>query len=637
MRYEFSAFYKITNKEGVMGETNMSNTLRRVVFAFMLVMLFCPLSLLADDESVETFEQELLALKKISTNSPEQVVRSLVEMAPNLNQMPSELQHQYWLLQAHSFTLTNKSEQAISLLRQKLEAPITINYLKYHTKMLVLLANIYSFENRYFEALQILHQLLPKLTQVQDIDTEASGYRQAIELFGLMKMHDEALKYAHILYAKLDNIQTPRFRCFTTSIYAESMDNVYRQNKTEWPRLFKLYTDALYECQQADATMMMSVALRGQAALLIEQNELVVARHKLERALALSLAVSYEYDVASALILLSEVDMQEQQLITAKARLLKALSMANELGDKELLAKIYLPLSVLSEKLVETPEALNYRKLYQQNYFAVLGETQSLIIAFETSKLDFLEKERQLSFLNRERDLYLANKQIAERERTNMLLFVTLLVGGVFFLVILAAVSVKQKRTYKRLAQTDALTGIYNRGAGQNLGENTFVQVCARQADFSVIAFDLDLFKTINDNFGHATGDWALKKVVKVIKSIVRDGDIFARMGGEEFVILLPFTDEAKAIDIAEKCREALENIDSHHSGHDFTLSASFGVTQNTESDLSLDPMLQRADNAVYSGKAQGGNKVVVADNSMSNVFKPRKLTQKPRSQKARS
>ncbi|WP_299490472.1 GGDEF domain-containing protein [uncultured Shewanella sp.] len=616
-----------------MGEVNINKAIiDKVMFVSALLILLYPLSLWANNKQIEIFEQELSALEKVTMSSPAHVVKALVEMAPDLSKMPLEFQYRYWLLQAHSFTLTNKSEQAISLLKQKLETSVTAGALTYHAKMLVLLASIYSFDNRYFEAMQILHQLLPKLTQVQDINTEVSGYRQVIELFGLMKMHDEALKYAHTLYAKLDNIHTPRFRCFASSIYAESMDNVNRKNQAEWPKLFKLYTDALYECQQADETMMMSVALRGQAALLIEQNELIVARNKLERALALSLAVSYEYDVASALILLAKVDMQEQQLITAKARLLKALSMANVLKDQELLARIYLPLSVLSEKLGETPEALNYRKLYQENYFAVLGETQSLIIAFETSKLDFLEKERQLSFLNRERDLYLANKQIAERERTNMLLFVTLLVGGVFFLVILAAVSVKQKRTYKRLAQTDALTGIYNRGAGQNIGENTFIQVCARQAEFSVIAFDLDLFKNINDSFGHATGDWALKKVVKVIKSIIRDGDIFARMGGEEFVVLLPFTSENKAVELAEKCRLALSKIETHHSGHDFILSASFGVTQNTDADLSLDPMLQRADNAVYAGKAQGGNKVVVADKSMSQVFKPKPLTQRARS-----
>ncbi len=600
---------------------------------FVFVLIFSGF-LAADEDSllVSQFEERIAELERLATRAPEKVATGIAEISPVVERVSPELQYQFALLKAQSLTLSGQANEAIALLQQKLQLDNDISLLKYHTQALVLLANIYTFNNRFLDALQVLHQLLPALSKVENTRVEVLGYRQAIELFGLMKMYDEALKYAHILYAKLENVQSPRLRCFASSIYAESMDNVYRKNQAEWPSLFKLYTDALYECQQADETMMMSVALRGQAALLIEQNELIVARVKLERALALSLEVSYEYDVASALILLAQVDMQEQQLIRGKARLLKALTMANELKDKELLAKIYLPLSVLSEKLAETTEALNYRKLYQENYFAVLGETQSLIIAFETSKLDFLEKERQLSFLNRERDLYLANKQIAERERTNMLLFVTLLVGGVFFLVILAAVSVKQKRTYKRLAQTDALTGIYNRGAGQNIGENSFVQVCARQADFSVIAFDLDLFKSINDNFGHATGDWALKKVVKVIKSIVRDGDIFARMGGEEFVILLPFTAENKAIEMAEKCRVALGSIDTHHSGHDFTLSASFGVTQNTGSDLSLDPMLQRADNAVYSGKAQGGNKVVVADKSMSKPFKPRPLSQRAHS-----
>ena len=147
-----------------------------------------------------------------------------------------------------------------------------------------------------------------------------------------------------------------------------------------------------------------------------------------------------------------------------------------------------------------------------------------------------------------------------------------------------------------------------NRGAGQDLGENLFVQAAARGGDFCVILFDLDHFKRINDSYGHGTGDWALKKVVEVLKPHIRNGDIFARLGGEEFALFLPYANEAKGLDVAEQCRSRIEAIDTHLSGHKFTITASFGVSGMTKDDLSLDPLLHRADMALYTAKSNGRN-----------------------------
>jgi len=123
---------------------------------------------------------------------------------------------------------------------------------------------------------------------------------------------------------------------------------------------------------------------------------------------------------------------------------------------------------------------------------------------------------------------------------------------------------------------------------------------------------DLDLFKSINDRFGHATGDWTLKKVTHVIQDIIRPTDIFCRMGGEEFVLYLPNTDEQTASVLAESIRSEIESINTKYSGHNFSISISIGISSLDEGDLSLDPLLSRADIALYESKRQGRNKVLI-------------------------
>ena len=104
---------------------------------------------------------------------------------------------------------------------------------------------------------------------------------------------------------------------------------------------------------------------------------------------------------------------------------------------------------------------------------------------------------------------------------------------------------------------------------------------------------------------------WALKKVVDSLKSHIRNGDVFARIGGEEFAILLPYADEEKGMEVAEQCRARIEAIDTQHSGHKFVITASFGVSGLMADDLSLDPLFHRADMALYAAKANGRNTVV--------------------------
>ena len=122
--------------------------------------------------------------------------------------------------------------------------------------------------------------------------------------------------------------------------------------------------------------------------------------------------------------------------------------------------------------------------------------------------------------------------------------------------------------------------------------------------------FDLDHFKSINDRFGHDTGDWVLKQVADACRTVCRRIDHIGRIGGEEFAILLSRCDLRDATRAAEDCRMRVASIDTRSSGHKFLVTASFGVTASPLSGYDLAKLLSHADKMLYRAKREGRNRV---------------------------
>jgi diguanylate cyclase (GGDEF)-like protein/PAS domain S-box-containing protein len=154
-------------------------------------------------------------------------------------------------------------------------------------------------------------------------------------------------------------------------------------------------------------------------------------------------------------------------------------------------------------------------------------------------------------------------------------------------------------------ATTDLLTGIYNRQKFIEELELEIDRVKHYNSTFALIMIDLDHFKEFNDNFGHDVGDTILKEVSNVISKQIRRTDIFARWGGEEFMIIAPeFQKKKAAVELAEKIRMSIE---SHHFKHVGTVTISLGVTLSKTADT-VDDIFKRTDDALYYAKRHGRN-----------------------------
>ncbi|MEP2617198.1 MAG: GGDEF domain-containing protein, partial [Marinomonas sp.] len=159
--------------------------------------------------------------------------------------------------------------------------------------------------------------------------------------------------------------------------------------------------------------------------------------------------------------------------------------------------------------------------------------------------------------------------------------------------------------------ETDPLTGASNRRAFKLKLE----QLALLETPFSVLAADIDYFKKVNDTYGHKAGDDVLKEMVQIMKSACRDGDMVARTGGEEFILVLKDCPIKDAFSYAERLRITIADKVFEDIGH---ITVSIGISSWTTESVSIEKTLSLADEALYKAKREGRNRSIIAEQSAS-------------------
>jgi len=160
----------------------------------------------------------------------------------------------------------------------------------------------------------------------------------------------------------------------------------------------------------------------------------------------------------------------------------------------------------------------------------------------------------------------------------------------------------------RRLATTDGLTGISTRRAFKDDALKYVALARRHRSLLSAIAFDIDKFKAVNDTYGHAAGDAVLKAVTEAVGKELRQSDLFGRLGGEEFAVILPDADIRGAMAVAEKLRHAILNLRFPGSQPPINVSSSFGIAALDPGEDDYDRLMLKADEALYEAKGAGRN-----------------------------
>lgn len=162
-------------------------------------------------------------------------------------------------------------------------------------------------------------------------------------------------------------------------------------------------------------------------------------------------------------------------------------------------------------------------------------------------------------------------------------------------------------------AQIDELTGLLNRWALKRVAVKELIRCRRERCSFAVIMMDLDGLKGVNDAMGHGCGDTVLQAVAAVLQETVRERDSVARMGGDEFCVLLPKTELPEAMRVAERLRSEVHDLAIHFRGETVRIRSSLGVASSKQCGLSWQRLMDESDAALYRAKREGKNQVVAA------------------------
>ena len=245
-------------------------------------------------------------------------------------------------------------------------------------------------------------------------------------------------------------------------------------------------------------------------------------------------------------------------------------------------------LQALDKVPVVSPQRVEYLMRFFSRFFDLL------------TRIGAENKQRQQAEL----ETQMAKEQLEDRveERTLELNRALTEVGD------LAAQLNESLRQVEQLAVTDTLTETYNRRKFDEVVGHAHGQAEDGKAPFSLIMFDIDHFKKVNDRFGHSVGDQVLQSLCRLIRGMVRQGDLLIRWGGEEFLLLLPATQIEAAGPFAERIRLEVEQEEFSTAGQ---ITISLGVAQLQSGD-SIDTLIKRVDSALYKAKQEGRNRVVL-------------------------
>lgn len=303
--------------------------------------------------------------------------------------------------------------------------------------------------------------------------------------------------------------------------------------------------------------------------------------------------------------------------------------------------------------LVERSQSDSFKsgaaQIIRSIYFDQPHKLDVKISMFSTKVDDFIDEykntgtinEETYNYINRQASrhltqslstslVYYENAFLAKVQRLRMvqigaimIICITLMLEAfAIFMPLVSRVSRYAERLHE-ISMTDMLTGIGNRRYFIKRSKQEIRRAARLKKDLCLCMVDIDHFKPVNDTHGHAAGDYVLREFVEIIKTAIRLEDDVARIGGEEFVILLPASDIQSALIVAERVRQKLEERpfvlpDTNQS---IKLTASFGLSQvKLEDDEDVEVAMARADEALYLSKEHGRNRITYSDHVTNNL-----------------
>ncbi|GAB3372587.1 GGDEF domain-containing protein [Lysobacter rhizosphaerae] len=575
-------------------------SMKKLLMGFCLAMLL-PLSAHASEDIGSLLKQA----ESARSTDPKAFASALDEIEKVKAAASPSQQWQFRLLRAYQSAMRGRYDAAI---QQALEVHKETSDVAIKFRAGLLVANTAAITRDFSLGLRHLESALAMQDLIQDSELRQTGFGVAALLYN---QHGQYALAQHYADQVLSQDPAPRNRCFARQIRVEALHGLGSELDEDE------INAGIADCE-AQREFIISNLLRGYLA------RRWAAKGQTDRAIELLESHLAEVEASHYPRLVGEIHglLAEYRLILgdvqgAERHARSALAGGGNDAYSLPLVTAHKVLYEVALRRKDLATALDQYRRYAEADKARLDEIKAREFAFQLSRNELQQKNQAIELLQRQNDVLRLQQEVAKKSAINnrLLVLMLLLVLGVgtYWAYKIKRVQVM----FRKQAQVDSLTGIFNRGHFRAQAEAQLARCEAAEREAALVLLDLDNFKRINDRHGHATGDWVLRQVAAACHASCREGDLFGRLGGEEFAILSCGGDLHTAERIAQKCREYLAAIDaSAIDGGIPAITASFGCASTNLCGHSFEQLFMHADRAMYRAKAEGRDRICMHEDN---------------------
>ncbi|WP_426690432.1 tetratricopeptide repeat-containing diguanylate cyclase [Rhodanobacter ginsengiterrae] len=457
----------------------------------------------------------------------------------------------------------------------------------------------------YVEAYALANALMVELPQVTDPTARMEGMNQIIMMLNrtAVGQYDLALQYARQMKSSLPS---DKAQCYAGALETQSL--LYAGKLTsEDPRFQRAIDACLAAGVPEEAT-----------PLRLDLASSLIAEGHAHRAIALLRRLApdvrnsgYTPYLASLPVTLAQAYLGLGDAARARKFALDSVAIT---GPESALWTLGAAYDVLyqAEKLDgDTAAALTYYEKYVAQDKAAMDDAKASALAYQIVRQQVQAKKLKLDALSKRNSILQLRQALASQAQRTSRLYIALLLVVLAFIVLGMFWLRRSQLRFRRMARHDGLTGTFNREHFFEEAAGMLRRLQRTKAGVCLVLMDLDHFKQVNDTHGHAAGDEVLQHAVAACQRELRASDVFGRLGGEEFGILMPACSREQGIEIATRIRRTLAAtpmvLDSQTTIH---VSASFGLACSPCSERTLHQLLREADLALYRAKDSGRNRL---------------------------
>jgi len=558
-------------------------------------LLFLLLSLAAAADGYT--DQLVMAdeLKRVDLDRFNQIMGELTDQQAQFN---ADEKTYFDYLSAYKMAYTGKLEESIALYRKALDESEN-QVLSY--RIVLSIANVFWLSRNYSETLQYLDQVLQLSPDIEDKQLRHQGYLLAAGIYNRLFNEFELGKNFSELV--LSDEPTAENRCIASESNFRSMIAL-EQMQPDDPQIQR----AINHCQSVGENIFGYLILIDALGKRLTQENAVEITGLLDSNIDGVLATNYANLISMYYVLLSQAHWNAMDYDTSRDYAEKTLEITSDKGNPEhLLTALYL-LHEYHDQSGEYAKALDFHKRYAEVDSQYKADLLDRNMAFVINGHSNIERNQRIELLNKQNELLKVEQLLTEETAQKNRLLISILGITLALIFWWAWKTTIKAKGFKTLAQYDQLTQIFSRGHFQEIMSSVIKASKQKNKHLGFAIFDLDHFKTVNDQYGHPVGDWVLKKVIAVCKSLPCRSCTFGRLGGEEFALVMENATLEELVTHCEQCRQLISEIDTKETQHDFTITASFGLSTSELSGYDYKLLLTNADEALYKAKHAGRN-----------------------------